>query len=505
MANVSLQVLFNGGTAPGWKLVACIELCSIAAFYCFLVAKGITFLLVVKWEPAPNVRRLRLADTWRLLDKNNDNDITLDELIDASPKLGLTATQATVMFEELDENKSGSIDWKEFNDGFKGALVAAELTTPVERFWAYFVQPRRPAGHYTALDPEKTNMQDPWVSVFTSFTPFHVHFLVLRLTVMLLEAFILAEMSGKSQGLALMISAFISMSLILWSPPAILLAQSRADTIDAIGKFLTFGIYSTIFPKWMTTGTAAQAMTVVNGAMLVHSIFTQLEPIFRFIFFYLLNTAIMQAKPGTDKEEENSALTSLSGSLSTKEAVSLVWQRLSAQTSAAGSIPEPFYQALEDMQEQNEENAAFTKAVTFDAILFGKGLAPLGLSEMNSAVATVLLQQVSTNGNLLSNAELCTLVSQPKYSSEGCITPQEEANDPEEQPTVTKLYGQKHVQEEAERTFPRPLDSKSRGTTMSEESFAGIFSPKERAGLSRPSSNAKTRKSENRKKNVEEL
>jgi hypothetical protein len=495
MANVSLQVLFNGGTAPGWKLVACIELCSIAAFYCFLVAKGITFLLVVKWEPAPNVRRLRLADTWRLLDKNNDNDITLDELIDASPKLGLTATQATVMFEELDENKSGSIDWKEFNDGFKGALVAAELTTPVERFWAYFVQPRRPAGHYTALDPEKTNMRDPWVSVFTSFTPFHVHFLVLRLTVMLLEAFILTEMSGKSQGLALMISAFISMSLVLWSPPATLLAQSRADSIDAIGKFLTFGIYSTIFPKWMTTGTAAQAMTVVNGVMLLHSIFTQLEPIFRFVLFYLLNTAIMQAKPGTDgeeensaltslsgslktkpgtdREEENSALTSLSGSLSTKDAVSLVWQRLSAQTSAAGSIPEPFYQALKDMKERNEKNAAFTKAVIFDAVLFGEGLAPLDLSEMNSAVAAVLLQQVSTNGNLLSNAELCTLVTQPKYSSEGRVTPLEKC--------------------------------KSRDTIMSKDSFAGISSSKERAELPRSSSNAKTKKLKDHTKNSQDV
>jgi len=278
----------------------------------------------VNWEPIPNVRRLRLADTWRLLDKNHDSNITLGELTNAAPKLGLTKAQAVDMFANIDE-------------GFKGAMVAVELTTPVEKLWAYFVEPRRPAGFYTPIDPEKTSMSDPWVSLFTSFTPHHVFFLVLRITVMFVEAFILAGMRGSSQSFFLTIFTFIVMGFILWNPPAILLAQSRADTIDALGKFLIYSIYSMTFPNWLTAAYAAQAMTAVNGVILLHSLFTQLEPNLRWIWFTLIGFCALgsaQTTTGNDGEEEKLALICLT---STEEAVALLWHRLSAQTIAVGS------------------------------------------------------------------------------------------------------------------------------------------------------------------------
>jgi len=419
----------------------------------------------VNWEPTPNVRRLRLADTWRLLDKNHDNNITLDELINAAPKLGLTKTQATNMFANIDKDESGAIDRKEFDERFKGAMVAVELTTPVERLWAYFVEPRRPAGFYTPIDPKKTNMQDPWVSLFTSFTPHHVHFLVLRISVMVVEAFVLAGMRGSSQSLFLTIFTFIVMGFILWSPPAILLAQSRADTIDVMGKFLMYGIYSTTFPNWLTAASAAQTMTVVNGVILVHSMFTQLEPILRFALISLTGICFVGSTPtssGNDGEKEKAELTSLCGLLSTEEAVALLWQRLSAQTVSAGSVPEPFYRALKDMASRNEKgsNVAASKDGTFDTVLFDEGLLSLGLRGMNSAVAVVLLQQVSTNGNLMSVVELYDLLNQSKYSTDGRLSRFERA---------------------------------SRALSIDEDCSAAAVSSKQQGGLSRSSSNAKIR------------
>jgi len=57
MIDVSAQVLVNGGTAPGWKMMAALELFVISGFFCFLVIKGIHFLQATHWEPMPNVRR----------------------------------------------------------------------------------------------------------------------------------------------------------------------------------------------------------------------------------------------------------------------------------------------------------------------------------------------------------------------------------------------------------------------------------------------------------------
>lgn len=82
--------------------------------------------LFLKDEHVSQLRRLRLADTpttFHLLDKNNDNEISLDELVGAAPTLGLTELEATELFAKIDKDKSGRIDWKEFNDGFKEAFA----------------------------------------------------------------------------------------------------------------------------------------------------------------------------------------------------------------------------------------------------------------------------------------------------------------------------------------------------------------------------------------------
>jgi hypothetical protein len=68
---------------------------------------------------------------------------------------------------------------------------------------------------------------------------------------------------------------------------------------------LTFGIYSASFTEWITAGYAAQAMTVVNALVLVHSIFTQLEPILRSVMRVLFTCCcVARSATATDDADE---------------------------------------------------------------------------------------------------------------------------------------------------------------------------------------------------------
>mmetsp|Transcript_41756 Transcript_41756/g.71010 ORF Transcript_41756/g.71010 Transcript_41756/m.71010 type:complete len:213 (-) Transcript_41756:378-1016(-) len=98
MLDVSAQVLMSVTAASGWKMIALIEICLISCFVLFLVKKGLEFIRMTHWEPAANVRRLR-SGKFDLLDLNNDNQITLDELVKGAPRLGLTVLQATILFQ----------------------------------------------------------------------------------------------------------------------------------------------------------------------------------------------------------------------------------------------------------------------------------------------------------------------------------------------------------------------------------------------------------------------
>jgi len=369
-----------------------------------------------------------------MLDKNKDNSITIDELVDAAPRLGLTEKQAKEVFAEVDENNSGSIDKDEFKRGFGGALVAAELTTPIERAWAYFVEPRRPAGIWSPLDPEKTSLEDPWISLYTSFTPTHVHFLAIRIVAMMVEAFVLGGMHGWTQGVVLTTFHFFVMGFTLWNPSGILLAQSRADSIDAVGKFLTFGIYSFSFTERITAGYAAQAMTVVNVLVLVHSLFTQLEPILRAavlaLFACCCITASAQATTTDDADKAKNAVVSLKDLPSTEEGVALLWHRLRAKTISEVKVPEAFYQALKDVHDltiQAGNNVGMTDDTKYEA-LFEECLASLNLKEMTSPVAMVLLQQMSVRKKLMSASELADVLKESKYSADGRLSRAERAS-----------------------------------------------------------------------------
>jgi len=74
---------------------------------------------------AKNKRRSRPSSTvhelFRLLDTNGDGVLTLDEVVDAHEKLGLTADQAMKLFEGLDVDGSGTLTRAEMS--FMGSLT----------------------------------------------------------------------------------------------------------------------------------------------------------------------------------------------------------------------------------------------------------------------------------------------------------------------------------------------------------------------------------------------
>jgi len=261
---------------------------------------------------------------------------------------------------------------------------------------------------------------------------------------MCIEAFALGGMNGWAQGLFLVCFSFVQMAAVLFSPPAVLLAQSRADSIDCVGKFLTYCIYSMIFPGWITVGEAAQAMAVVSAIMLVHAIFTALEPVVKaatFTFGALLVSLGLTKSPtpllfqegtqrGTldDLDDKEQGVTNLGELPSTEEAVAFVWHKLAAHVNSEGSFPATLYKALTITSAANKKRGP--RGFVFDNSTFDEGLAPLYVKGMTAQIADVLLLQAThtSSGKLMTVVELLQLLNEPKYSSDGKISRLERAS-----------------------------------------------------------------------------
>mmetsp|Transcript_59817 Transcript_59817/g.120053 ORF Transcript_59817/g.120053 Transcript_59817/m.120053 type:complete len:391 (+) Transcript_59817:508-1680(+) len=262
----------------------------------------------------------------------------------------------------------------------------------MERLWGFFVEPRRSAGEYTAIDPQTTDIENPWVALFTDYSPSQVHFLSLNVVIMVVEAFAFAAMRGWQQGVFLSLFSFVVTVAVVVSPPSVLLAQSRADTIDAFGRFLTFAIYSLVFPNWLNPDDAAQAMIVVNGVMLLHSILTQLEPVVELALVMVGGVGMFLGLS-----------TSLSGFATTEEAVALVWQRLQTHHCTEGSIPSDFYEGLKKIAGASSGSTIPKR------------------SQEDTKVGRIVLNQAAFD-NMLAPLNLNQMLNEPKYSSDGRLS-----------------------------------------------------------------------------------
>jgi len=181
-----------------------------------------------------------------------------------------------------------------------------------------------------------------------------------------------------------------------------------------------------IFPKWISVGEAAQAMTVVNGLMLIHSIFTQLEPIIMAAFFSLVSLGVSfglmrtsaPPPPLAEKVINDKQETSLKELTTPEEAVALVWARLKSHVNTEKSFPASFYKSLKE-----SEIAYRKESASFDESLFEESILPLGLKDMSAPVAkSLLLQATTSTGKLMTVTELLQLMNEPKYSADGRLS-----------------------------------------------------------------------------------
>ena len=254
--------------------------------FLFLYLKGQHLLFLVpflfrrtQWFSEPNVIRLQKV-TWKMLDRNGDAAVTLDEFLLMAPKLRFTEEQATRVFAEVDTDGKGGIDEAEFDKAFKDERVTYEKARWHEKVLALVHHPRRSAGEYRPIDPEDTCMDDdPWIALFPDYLPFHIHFLAIGLAFTVVEAFVLGAMEGLAQASMLTALSFVMMAAVLWSPPSTLLAQTRMDTIDALGAFLTYGLHLATMREWLSPSGGAQSMLFVSGFLVVHGFMTLLDPL----------------------------------------------------------------------------------------------------------------------------------------------------------------------------------------------------------------------------------
>jgi len=117
-----------------------------------------------------------------------------------------------------------------------------------------------------------------------------------------------------------------------------------------------------------------------------------------------------------------------------EEAAALVWARLKAHVNSENSFPASFYKALMESWIASCKEPAIGEVkegdgASLDESLFEDSILPLGLKDMTSSIAKILLlQATAATGKLMTETELLQLIKEPKYSADGRISRLERAS-----------------------------------------------------------------------------
>jgi len=184
----------------------------------------------------------------------------------------------------------------------------------------------------------------------------------------------------------------------------------------------------------------------VSAIMLIHAIFTALEPVVKaatFAFGALLVSLGLAKSPtpiplsqqggqgsaSKEIEDKEQGVTNLGELPSTEEAVAFLWQKLAAHVKSEGSFPATLFQALINAAAEDEKRGPRDEFV-IDESEFDEGLALLGLKGVTAQIAGALLLQAThtSSGKLMTVAELLDVLNEPKYSSDGKLSRLERAS-----------------------------------------------------------------------------
>lgn len=154
---------------------------------CLLVSFVDRFLENVEWNPAMNVAQMKL---FNVIDADGDGNLSLDEMLAARRKLGLTERQARHLFAELDLDGNGTVSAEEFREFYKDKKITFAHTTCFEGLVAMLFTPRRRMGKWVPIKDAEAGSQR-FAQFFAKFTPMQTSYYFMNMTRQVFEALLL--------------------------------------------------------------------------------------------------------------------------------------------------------------------------------------------------------------------------------------------------------------------------------------------------------------------------
>jgi len=164
MLNVASTVLLNSKVAPGWKLVASIEILGAVAFMFWFHVQGRAFSRDTLWIPSLKDRELQVFREFHSSGDDDDEEhpLTLEEFVVKPYLVGLpNVDEARFAFQELDLNNDGLIDSQEFRAGLISGRLQIEKPTRMRWFYEFAFGASSHYGVYVPKVPG-TDIKEPW-------------------------------------------------------------------------------------------------------------------------------------------------------------------------------------------------------------------------------------------------------------------------------------------------------------------------------------------------------
>ena len=289
MLDVSFGVLATFASAKGWKLLAAVEVLLVLLFVRWFVGQGKRFMQKSRWEASLNVVQLRVFNS---LDTDHDGTLSLEEMKAGHKKLGLTMQQAVQLYEKLDVNHDGVVSMEEFAALSKDEHITFAHATCAEGCRVMMWTPRRGMGKYVPLVEGES--LGKFATYFSKFTPNQADWYYKNLKRQLLEAVLLNGLypfQGPQVVALAVVQLYFSVSVAL-NKPYVLIAQSRAEFLTALGRAVTYLIAFAAFAGAIPMEAAVYAMAVNQSLMLLQAIFTQVGALFSPSFDFCLPSHI---------------------------------------------------------------------------------------------------------------------------------------------------------------------------------------------------------------------